>query len=268
MTSDAPGFVSLVGAGPGDPDHLTLKAARCLRDADLVLYDALVAPEVLAIAERADHVFVGKRAGRAQTPQAAIHDAMIGAARLGRRVVRLKGGDPFVFGRGSEEALALQAAGVPYEIVPGVSAAVAAPALAGIPLTHRGVASGVVVLTGADAATCAAAIDALPPDLLTLVLMMSMGTRAPLAARLMARGWPGDTPAAMLLGAATPQAWTWRGGLEDLAAVEVPGDRGELPGTIVVGRVAGLPLAPHTGPITVDPGAFFAAAMAGDPTPF
>jgi uroporphyrin-III C-methyltransferase len=268
VNDGAPGFVSLVGAGPGHPDHLTLKAARRLRKADVVLYDALVAPEVLAIAERADHVFVGKRAGRAQTPQAAIHDAMIAAAWLGRRVVRLKGGDPFVFGRGSEEALALHAAGVPYEVVPGVSAAVAAPALAGIPLTHRGVASGVVVLTGAHPPTCAAALDALPPELLTLVLMMSMSTRASLATRLIARGWSADTPAAMLLGAATPQAWTWRGALADLGTAEVPDDRVDLPGTIVVGGVAGLPLTPHTAPAVADPGVLFAAAMAGDPILF
>ena len=241
----AVGIVSLVGAGPGNLDHLTLKAARRLREADLVLYDALVAPEVLALAEQADHVFVGKRAGRTQTSQAAIHEAMITAAQQGRRVVRLKGGDPFVFGRGSEEALALQAEGIPYEVVPGVSAAVAAPALAGIPLTHRGVASGVIILTSADHATCVAAIDALPPDLVTVVLMMSMGTRAALASRLIARGWRLDTPAAVLLGAATPQAWTWKGALEALATMEVPGDRADLPGTIVVGRVAGLPIAPH-----------------------
>ena len=135
--SHAIGFVSLVGAGPGDPDHLTLKAARRLRQADVVFHDALVSAEVLALAGHAELVFVGKRAGRPQTSQTAIHGAMIAAALHGHRVVRLKGGDPFVFGRGSEEALALQAAGVPYEVVPGVSAAVAAPALAGIPLTHR-----------------------------------------------------------------------------------------------------------------------------------
>jgi uroporphyrin-III C-methyltransferase/precorrin-2 dehydrogenase/sirohydrochlorin ferrochelatase len=242
------GLVSLVGAGPGDPDHLTLKAARCLRDADLVLYDALVAPAVLELAERADLVFVGKRAGRAQTAQTAINAAMIAAARGGRRVVRLKGGDPFVFGRGSEEALALQAAGVPYEIVPGVTSAVAAPALSGIPLTHRGVASGVVVLTGADGATCAAALDALPPDLLTLVFLMSLGTRAAIAERLLARGWQADTPSALLLGAATPGARTWRGALADLATAPIPPDRADLPGTIVVGHVAGLALMPDGAP--------------------
>ena len=264
------GFVSLVGAGPGDPDHLTFKAARRLREADLVLYDALVAPEVLALAVRADHVFVGKRAGHVQTSQAAIHEVMIAAALQGQRVVRLKGGDPFVFGRGSEEALALQAAGVPYEIVPGVSSAVAAPALAGIPLTHRGISSGVVVLTGADLATCEAALDALPPDLVTVVLMMSMATRAGLARRLVARGWPADTPAAVILGAATPQAWAWKGPLEDLPGVEVPADRAELPGTIVIGRVAGLPLSPaaEDEAFDLDPFGLAAIAAAGETTPF
>jgi uroporphyrin-III C-methyltransferase/precorrin-2 dehydrogenase/sirohydrochlorin ferrochelatase len=244
MTRRRTGFVSLVGAGPGAPDHLTLKAARCLRDADLVLYDALVDPEVLALAARADHVFVGKRAGHVQTSQAAIHEVMITAALAGQRVVRLKGGDPFVFGRGSEEALALQAAGVRYEVVPGVSSAVAAPALAGIPLTHRGISAGAVVLTGADLPTCEAALDALPPDLVTVVLLMSLGTRARLASRLLGRGWSGDTPCAVVLGAATLQAWSWKGCLAELAGIALPSDRADLPGTIVVGRVAGLPLAP------------------------
>ncbi len=238
------GFVSLVGAGPGDPDHVTLKAARCLRAADIVFYDALVSAGVLAMAARADHVFVGKRAGKAQTPQEAIHLALIEAARHGRRVVRLKGGDPFVFGRGSEEALALQAAGVPYEIVPGVTTAVAAPALSGIPLTHRGVAGGVVVLTGADAATCAATLDALPPGLVTVVLLMSLGTRAAVAHRMLHRGWADDTPVAVLLAAGTAEAWTWRGTLADLGAMAVAPHRADLPGTIVVGRVAGLQLTP------------------------
>ena len=268
--SQSVGFVSLVGAGPGDPDHLTLKAARRLRDADLVLYDALVAPEVLALAAGADHVFVGKRAGHVQTSQAAIHEVMIASALQGRRIVRLKGGDPFVFGRGSEEALALQAAGIPYEVVPGVSSAVAAPALAGIPLTHRGLSSGVVVLTGADPATCAAAIDSLPPGLVTIVLMMSLGTRVELAARLIARGWPADTPAAVILGAATPQAWTWKGPLEELAGLEVTPARADLPGTIVVGHVAGLPLAPQADDDRLDLDSFglVAAAAAGTTTPF
>src|SRR5436305_740646 len=142
------GFVSLVGAGPGDPSLLTRAAVQRLRRADLVLYDALVSPESLAIARRARRFPVGKRAGRPSMSQETIHTLMIRAARRGLRVVRLKGGDPFVFGRGGEEAAALRAAGVSYEIVPGVTAALGAAACAGIPLTHRDYASGVAFITG------------------------------------------------------------------------------------------------------------------------
>ena len=142
------GFVSLVGAGPGDPDLLTRKAADRLADADLVLYDALVDPATLALAPTAQRVYVGKRAGRPQVRQEFIHWLMIRAARAGKKVVRLKGGDPFVFGRGGEEGLALAAAGISFEVVPGVSSAIAAAALAGIPVTHRGLSSGFVVVSG------------------------------------------------------------------------------------------------------------------------
>src|SRR5439155_3706992 len=151
------GHVSLVGAGPGDPGLLTRKAVARLRAADLVLYDALVDVRVLKFARRAQRFFVGKRAGTNrrggsrglnEVSQQAIHALMIRAARRGRRVVRLKGGDPFVFGRGGEEAQALRAAGVPFEIVPGVTSAVGVPAYAGIPVTHRGVASSFAVITG------------------------------------------------------------------------------------------------------------------------
>jgi uroporphyrin-III C-methyltransferase/precorrin-2 dehydrogenase/sirohydrochlorin ferrochelatase len=238
----AAGLVSLVGAGPGHPDYLTQKAVRRLREADLVLYDALVDPAVLALAERAEWVDVGKRAGRLQTSQAAIQQLLIEAGAKGRRVVRLKGGDPFVFGRGGEEALALQEAGIPFEIVPGVSSAIAAPALAGIPVTHRGVASAFVVVTTADKAVSTAVIEALPPGLVTVIAMMSMGSRASLAAQLLDRGWPADTPAALLLGAATPRQWTWRGALGALAACEPPAESAGAPGTIVVGAVASLDL--------------------------
>ena len=140
--------MSLVGAGPGDPDLLTRKAADRLADADLVLYDALVDPATLALAPSAQRVFVGKRASRPQVRQEFIHWLMIRAARAGKKVVRLKGGDPFVFGRGGEEGLALAAAGIPFEVVPGVSSAIAAAALAGIPVTHRGMSSGFVVVSG------------------------------------------------------------------------------------------------------------------------
>jgi uroporphyrin-III C-methyltransferase/precorrin-2 dehydrogenase/sirohydrochlorin ferrochelatase len=236
------GLVSLVGAGPGHPDYLTQKAVRRLREADLVLHDALVDPGVLAIAERAEWVDVGKRAGRPQISQEAIQRLLIDAGSKGRRVVRLKGGDPFVFGRGGEEALALRQAGIPFEIVPGVSSAIAAPALAGIPLTHRGVASAFVVVTTADKAVSTALIEALPPGLVTIVALMSFGNRAALATQLLDRGWPAQTPAALLLGAATPRQWTWRGALNALAACEPPAESADAPGTIVVGAVASLDL--------------------------
>jgi uroporphyrin-III C-methyltransferase len=246
MTMPVPGFVSIVGAGPGDPDHLTVRAVDRLRQAELVLHDALVSADVLALAAQADHVFVGKRAGEAQTPQAVIEEAMIAAALQGRRVVRLKGGDPFVFGRGGEEALALLAAGIPFEVVPGVTNAIAAPALAGIPLTHRGESSGFVVISASDQGACEAAIASLPPALLTLVFMMSVHARERIARRLIERGWRADTPAALVLGASTPRMWTWRGPLADLITLTLPADRIDLAGTIVVGAVAGLSIAPAT----------------------
>ena len=143
------GFVWLVGAGPGDPELLTRKAARVLAEADLVLYDALVAPAALDLAPRAQRFSVGKRAGRPSMRQETIHRLMIRAARRGQRVVRLKGGDPFVFGRGGEEALALaRGRRRRSRWCPASSRAVAAPALAGIPVTHRGLASGFVVVSG------------------------------------------------------------------------------------------------------------------------
>src|SRR5215203_742099 len=142
------GRVSLVGAGPGDPELLTLKAVARLAEADLVLYDALLDMETLKFATHARRFFVGKRAGLAAIRQDAINRLMVREARRGQRIVRLKGGDPFVFGRGGEEALALAAAGIPYRIVPGVTAGIGGLAYAGIPATHRGLNSAVTLVTG------------------------------------------------------------------------------------------------------------------------
>src|SRR5579872_1787629 len=183
------GFVSLVGAGPGDPSLLTRAAVQRLRRADLVLYDALVSPETLAIARRARRFSVGKRAGRPSMPQDTIHRLMIRAARRGVRVVRLKGGDPFVFGRGGEEALALRAAGVPFEVIPGISSAVAAPALSGIPVTHRGVTSAFTVVSGHARSSYEPVFDAIRPGTMTLIVMMGTGAQIDIASAL-ARGWP------------------------------------------------------------------------------
>src|ERR671929_1335514 len=164
------GFVSLVGAGPGDPELLTLRAVARLREADLVLYDALAGREALHLAPHARWFYVGKRARRRSIAQESIERLMIQAARRGERVVRLKCGDPFVLGRGGEEALALARAGVAYEVVPGVSSAIAAPALAGIPVTHRGLASGFAVLSGHSPEAYEPALSTLAPGSLTLVV--------------------------------------------------------------------------------------------------
>ena len=143
------GIVSLVGAGPGDPELLTLRAMRCLQRAEVVVYDRLIDPRILDHAPaRAQRIFVGKAAGRASMSQRDIEAVLIKHALEGRDVVRLKGGDPFLFGRGGEEVEALTAAGIPYDVVPGVSSALAVPASAGIPVTHRRLASSVTVITG------------------------------------------------------------------------------------------------------------------------
>ncbi len=230
------GFVSLVGAGPGDPELLTRRALDRLQRADLVLFDALVQfdDQLRELAPRAKRFFVGKRAGRHSIDQRAIERLMIRAARRGERVVRLKCGDPFVLGRGGEEALALEAAGTAYEVVPGVSSAIAAPALAGIPVTHRGLSQGFAVLSGHVVGDT---FDAIAPASLTLVVLMGLRTRGELAARLVARGWKRETPAAIVLGASHDGEQRWLGTLGELGAAEIDS---ELPGVIVVGEVVKL----------------------------
>jgi uroporphyrin-III C-methyltransferase/precorrin-2 dehydrogenase/sirohydrochlorin ferrochelatase len=232
------GFVWLVGAGPGDPELLTRKAARLLNEADLVLYDALASPEALALAPRAQRFRVGKRAGRASVSQQTIERLMVSAARRGKRVVRLKCGDPFVLGRGGEEALALARAGVPFEVVPGVTSAVAAPGLAGIPVTQRGLASGFLVVSGHAASAYAPVLSGLAPGAVTIVVLMGLASRSAIAGLLLRRGWPAATPAAVVLGAATSAAHTWLGALRDLPTVVLPDS--DAPGTLVVGPVVGL----------------------------
>jgi siroheme synthase len=171
---------------------------------------------------------------------------MIRAARRGRRVVRLKGGDPFVFGRGGEEALALLAAGVPFDVVPGVTSAIAAPALAGIPVTHRGLAAAFLVVSGHDEEVFSACVAQLAPSSATLVVLMGSGRQEAIASRLIERGWPATTPAAIVVEASWPTERAWRGTLDDLAAgrgrVEAEG-----PATIVVGGVAALALSSEAG---------------------
>jgi uroporphyrin-III C-methyltransferase/precorrin-2 dehydrogenase/sirohydrochlorin ferrochelatase len=230
------GIVSLVGAGPGDPALLTRAALARLRRADLVLFDALVSPAVVALARRARRFPVGKRAGRPSIRQETIHALMIRAARRGNRVVRLKGGDPFVFGRGGEEAIALRAAGVRVEVIPGVSAAIAAPALSGIPVTHRGVSPAFTVIAGHAPERYRPVLDAIAPRAMTLVFLMAIAQRRGIAAALLERGWRADTPVALLLSASRADGQTWIGSLESLARGEGIFDRGR-PGVIVVGDV-------------------------------
>jgi uroporphyrin-III C-methyltransferase/precorrin-2 dehydrogenase/sirohydrochlorin ferrochelatase len=235
------GSVTLVGAGPGDPELLTVKAVRRLQEADLVLYDALVDPETLRHAARARRFFVGKRAGRPAIHQDAINRLMIREAHRGRRVVRLKCGDPFVFGRGGEEALALAAAGVPCEVVPGVTSAIAAPLLAGIPVTHRGLASAFVVVSGHAESAYAPVLRSLTPASATLVVLMGIANRVAIVNELRASGWAAQTPAAVLFGVSHPDAREWHGTLDALAASDAIEDTDtDLPGLIVVGAVAAL----------------------------
>lgn len=232
------GFVSLVGAGPGDPGLLTLKARQRLAEADLVLHDALVSRDVLALAGSGWRLDVGKRAGRPSARQEAIQRILVRAARSGKRVVRLKAGDPFVFGRGGEEALALAQAGIPHEVVPGVTSALAAPALAGIPVTHRGVASSFTVVSGHTEEAFLPVLTTLRPGSSTLVILMGIATRRRIAEVLLQAGWDPATPAAALYAASTPEAHAWTGTLAGLPSSE-PRDR-DAPGTLVVGRVVAL----------------------------
>lgn len=235
VTAKAPrGFVSLVGAGPGDPGLLTQKGAQRLREADLVLYDALVSPELLALAGAAQRFFVGKRAGRKCIEQRTIERLMIRAARRGKRVVRLKAGDPFVLGRGGEEALALTDAGVPFEVVPGISSAIAAGSAINVPVTHRGLASSFMVVTGHEER---AAFETLAPGAATLVVLMGLGRRASISSRLLELGWNASTPAAIVTDATTPRQWSWTGPLSDLARAQPPDG---APGVLIIGDVVSV----------------------------
>jgi siroheme synthase len=169
--------------------------------------------------------------------QQTIHAVMIRAARRGRRVVRLKGGDPFVFGRGGEEALALQRASVPYDVVPGISSAIAAPELAGIPVTHRGVSSAFLVVSGHDEETFRSTVGALRPNGVTLVVLMGLGRSTAIATTLVEGGWSPDTPAAIVVDASMPNQHVWLGTLGWLAE---KGDAEKGAGTIIIGDVVGL----------------------------
>jgi len=209
----ASGKVYLVGAGPGDPELITLKGLRCLRMADVVVYDRLVNLSLLDEAPSgAEQVFVGKKTGCHSVKQEEIHVLLIHYARQGRLVVRLKGGDPFVFGRGGEEALALAQAGIPFEVVPGVSSAIAVPAYAGIPVTHRNYASSVTIVTGHGCAYGRHPADVNWEALAkvgswggTLIILMGVDTLPHVTRQLLDGGLPSDTPAAVIQQGTIPQ---------------------------------------------------------------
>lgn len=234
------GTVSLVGAGPGDPELITLRGLRRLRSADVVVYDRLIDPRLLEeVPAEAERVFVGKARGLATLDQRAIEAVMIERARAGKRVVRLKGGDPFVFGRGGEEVEALAAAGITWEVVPGITSAVAVPAGAGIPVTHRELSSTITIVTGHE--------DPRKPDSSvdwdwlahgsgTLVVLMGLERLEIICNRLMSGGRSPETPAAVISAGTLPQERTVAAPLLALAeAVEEAGL--QSPAIVVVGDV-------------------------------
>jgi len=203
------GFVYLVGAGPADPELITVKGLRCLRAADIVVYDSLVSPDLLEeVRPQAECVYVGKRPGHHCMKQEQINALLVHYAQQGHTIVRLKGGDPFVFGRGGEEALALAQAGISYEIVPGVSSAIAVPAYAGIPVTHRNLASSVTIVTGhEDAAHTSSSVnwEALAKLEGTLVILMGVATLPHITERLRDGGLHPHTPAAVIQEGTVPE---------------------------------------------------------------
>lgn len=236
------GPVHLVGAGPGDPELLTVRAARLLTEADLIVHDQLVPASILALADpRAELIPVGRRLGHVVLAQDEVIDLLAEAARRGRRVVRLKGGDPVVFGRGAEEALELAERGLASELVPGISSAIAAPELAGIPLTSRGVAAGFLVVTARSAA---GSVDRPDWDLAaqftgTLVVLMGATRVEEIAGQLIDRGRPRCTPAAIVERAGLPEQRVVTGDLGDLPARAHAAGTG-TPAVIVIGDVVAI----------------------------
>ncbi len=237
------GTVHLVGAGPGDPELLTRRAHRLITEADAIVHDYLVGPDILALGRPdAERIFVGKKGGGFCCPQREIEAVLIRLARAGKQVVRLKGGDPFVFGRGGEEAEALVAAGIPFEIVPGVTSALAAAAYAGIPLTHRSHSSAVVFLTGhEDPAKPDAAIHWESYGRLgaTICLYMGMKNLETITRRLQAGGMDADTPAAVIQAATTDQHRQLVSTVSQIALESEHAGFG-APAIVVIGPVAAL----------------------------
>jgi uroporphyrin-III C-methyltransferase/precorrin-2 dehydrogenase/sirohydrochlorin ferrochelatase len=235
------GEVYIVGAGPGDPDLLTLRALQLLQAADVILYDNLVSDRVLQRARRdAQKEFVGKRSGYKSTAQEDINSLLVRLAREGKRVLRLKGGDPFIFGRGGEEIETLVAANIPFQVVPGISAANGCAAYAGIPLTHRDYSQSVRFVTGHPKdGSVALAWDELVSPNQTIVFYMGLGGLVSICQQLVEHGMPATTPIAIISKGTTPEQKVARGNLETIAA-QVAQMEIESPTLIIVGQVAGL----------------------------
>jgi uroporphyrinogen III methyltransferase/synthase len=237
------GKVYLVGAGPREPDLVTVRAVECLKQADVVIYDFLAAPELLKhVREGAETIYVGKKGGEHTLSQDKINEVMVARAKQGHTIVRLKGGDPFIFGRGGEEAEVLADVGIPFEVVPGVTSAVAAPAYAGIPLTHRLYTSSVAFVTGHEDPTKNQSLidwSKLATGVGTLVFLMGIKNLANIAERLMTAGRDPKTPVAVVRWGTTPQQTTVVGTLDTIVA-EVQAVGLKPPATIVVGEVIKL----------------------------
>jgi len=237
------GKVFLVGAGPGDPELITLKGVRALQRADVVLYDRLVHPQMLDHAPaKAERIYVGKEVGHLKRPgvgrQQEIHDLLVKHATAGRTVVRLKGGDPFVFGRGGEEMLALEAAGIPYEIVPGISSSIAGPAAANIPVTHRGVSTSFAVFAGQEAEDREDVPWDVAARIPTAVFLMGVSRLGHIVKRLIEAGREASTPVAVVSNATLPSQKTIVGTLGNI--VELANGL-PSPAVIVVGEVVNVP---------------------------
>ncbi len=237
------GLVYLVGAGPGDPKLITVRGAEVLGLADVVVYDRLASPALLDLApSTAERIYAGKEPGRSAMGQSEIDALLVERASRDETVVRLKGGDPFVFGRGGEEALACARAGVQFEVVPGITSAIAAPALAGIPVTHRGVAQSFAVVTASTAHGDEVDLARVATSTDTLVVLMAAGKLAETCAELIAAGRAITEPAAIVQWAGTPEQRTVVGTLEDLPTLAASARIGP-PATLVVGAVVALALA-------------------------
>lgn len=231
-----PGEVALVGAGPGDPDLLTVAALRLLQGCDAIVYDALVGDAVLALGDAgAERIFAGKRGGKPSATQADISETLVQLAASGKRVVRLKGGDPFVFGRGGEEIRALAAAGIPFRVIPGITAGVAAPAMAGIPVTDRAVNSTIAFLTGHEASD-ESRIDwpALVAAFPVLVFYMGAKNLPQIATCLLKAGLNGATPVAVIHAATWSEESCIIGHLDGAAKGELAA---HSPAIVIIGDV-------------------------------